>query len=79
MKTILYCLLLMSFLLAGYVAVPAASPVERNAGNWPTWVVNDVTALSLEPAIAHKSGQYRSYSTPVMLRRNVTGGLQRIA
>ena len=39
----------LSIVLAGCAAVPAAAPVEPGASNWQTWVVSDVAAVRPAP------------------------------
>lgn len=45
MKLIPRCFIVLCLLLTGCVPVPAAPPVEPNAGSWQTWVVTDVAAV----------------------------------
>ena len=50
MKMIERCLMvLLVLMLTGCMAVPAAPPVEPNAGNWQTWVVTDLAAVLPSP------------------------------
>ena len=45
MKTLMLYLTVVVILLAGCAPAPTTSQVEPDAGQWPTWVVDDVTAL----------------------------------
>lgn len=45
MQKIWHYLIVFCCLLNGCIAMPAAAPIEPNAGSWQTWVVTDIAAV----------------------------------